>query len=128
MEPAIANVSAAVPVTLPAPTICAILRSSVNGTQVRILLVLATIGARTRTQAVRISRPALARETGMRDSGAFGAALSDLITRGVVTVLDRGRGRRLSTYSVKDAISHWMASSAPRKSALIARPQNPPER
>jgi hypothetical protein len=100
------------PALVVAPMIRGIVQGSFTGTQVRILLTLAVLGVSERGSAkmrpVRISREVLAREAGMRASGGFVKALTSLVARGFVTVVEPGKGRRPATYSLEKGAQFWM--------------------
>ncbi len=62
-----------------------------------------------RDRTIRISHADLARETGMRFSGAFVRALRQLIARGVVVIVEKGSGRRPPRYVLCGRPELWRA-------------------
>jgi hypothetical protein len=94
-------------VRIPADMVRALCSEPFTGLQLKIVIGLALLSQRSRTRTVSVSREALALDMGMRPSGAFVDALHRLIARGVVVLVERGRGRRPSTYRVRGSPHLW---------------------
>jgi hypothetical protein len=94
-------------VRLPPDMVRALCGEPFTGLQLKIVMGLVLLSQNTRTRTVRASRELLAQEMGVRPTGAFANALRRLISRGVVVVVDRGRGRRPNMYKVRGNPDHW---------------------
>jgi hypothetical protein len=62
---------------------------------------------RSRDRTLRISHADLARETGVRFSGAFVRGVRQLIDRGVLVVVEPSSGRRPPSYTLRTRPEQW---------------------
>jgi hypothetical protein len=93
---------------VPIPMFQAMCARGFTAGEMRVVLTLLRLmdGPR-RDQTIRISHAALARETGIRFSGAFVRSVRHVISRGVVVIVERASGRRPPRYSLCGRPELW---------------------